>query len=146
MRLGALRGRYMEFDIRGRVLVVDDDASVARSVCRMLTAAGHEVREARSVPEALALVDEMAPDVVVSDIRLPDDSGVELQLALSRVGLPVVFLTAARSSESAMRLVGGASFRYLQRPVPVLMLQEAVLDALVARRQSSVRPSRPPAR
>lgn len=79
-----------------RVLVVDDEASLRMTLAANLELDGFEVVEAESGPDALARAREQAFDVVVTDIRMPGMSGVELfrQLRRLRPGMPVLLMTA----------------------------------------------------
>jgi hypothetical protein len=86
-----------------RVLVVDDEASV-RVICRFnLVAAGIDVREAADGREALALIREDVPDLVLLDVMMPALDGWEVARTLqSDPGtrdLPIVFLTARAEPE-----------------------------------------------
>src|SRR5262249_17719772 len=63
---------------RACLLVVDDDADNREILSRLLRLKGHTVLEAGSGPEALALVDESAVDLVILDIMMPDVSGYEV--------------------------------------------------------------------
>jgi EAL domain-containing protein (putative c-di-GMP-specific phosphodiesterase class I) len=122
----------MHLDNRGRVVVVDDDELLCRAIGRALSAAGHEVHRAYSVDEALSLLRDLEPDVIVSDIQMPGRGGLDLLSALSRSkpDVPVVLLTGALSSSEA---VSSGSFRYLVKPVSVAVLQATVGEALHAR-------------
>jgi two-component system, response regulator, stage 0 sporulation protein F len=66
-----------------KVLVVDDDVDVRESLSDLL-AREHEVIQAAGVPEALQLVRDQSPDVVVVDFELPPHRGDELLLAISK--------------------------------------------------------------
>lgn len=79
-----------------RVLVVDDDATVAEVVATYLTRAGHAVERADDGAAALDRVRHWAPDLVVLDLTLPDIDGLEVCRRLRRLrpDLPVVMLTA----------------------------------------------------
>jgi two-component system CheB/CheR fusion protein len=61
-----------------RILVVDDVADIAESLALALELAGHEVRQAQTAAQALSVVDDFAPEVVILDIGLPDMDGYAL--------------------------------------------------------------------
>jgi CheY-like chemotaxis protein len=95
-----------------RVLVVDDEPDIRELVSAILTAYRAEVRAVGSVLEALCAIDEGAPDVIVSDIGMPEHDGYELIRAIrareQRRGvrrIPAVAMTASvgrRARESAI--------------------------------------------
>src|SRR3954452_21817771 len=70
-----------------RVLVVDDEESVLRSLRRLLRSLGHTVSHARTVAEALATLD--GHDVAIVDLLLPDGRGTEVVAAIRADGRPI---------------------------------------------------------
>lgn len=115
-----------------RILVVDDEPSITRLLKLNLEQTGHyEVREVNSSPRALDAAREFKPDLVISDVMMPEVGGGELaaQLredsALRRV--PVIFLTAAVRKEE----LGGpeaviAGRLYIAKPLDVKSLLAAI--------------------
>jgi len=91
-----------------RILIVEDEADLRDLVGYNLKAAGHEVREAQDVGEALAAVRSFRPDLVLLDLMLPDRPGTELCRKLKgdpeTSAIRVVMLTAR--SEEIDRVVG----------------------------------------
>ncbi len=89
---------------RSSVLVVDDDTALRRLVIETLARDGAELREATGGVEALAMIDERAPDVLVLDLAMPGLDGLAvLARLLERAEtrhLPVVVLTGREISES----------------------------------------------
>jgi DNA-binding NtrC family response regulator len=125
----------MDAENKGRVVVLEEDEAMSGWLCRVIAAAGHSVRRAKNVSELLELVEEMDPDVVVSEAGTPAASVLELQIALAqgRGSLPIIFL-ATPTVENGVRALLSGGFRHLFKPVPVRVLQETVLEALIARR------------
>jgi PAS domain S-box-containing protein len=78
-----------------RILICEDDALIRSTVAEMLQAKGYEVIEASSARQALALHQQQAFDILVTDVGLPDGSGVDLVRTLREQSpaLPVVFAT-----------------------------------------------------
>ena len=66
------------------VLIVDDEIEVAKSLGRLLRRRGFNVHLAHSAPDALALLDHVTPDLVISDYRMPEGNGVELLVEIRR--------------------------------------------------------------
>lgn len=90
--------REMEVQVRGTVLIIEDDALIMMDLSSIVTAMGHRVMGvARTHREAVARVAAEQPDLILADIKLADaSSGIEaVQEILSRSGpIPVVFITA----------------------------------------------------
>jgi two-component system response regulator HydG len=84
-----------------RILIVDDDRRMTRTLADILTMVGHEAVETWSGPEALEKVRTQAFDCVLTDVRMPEMDGVELSQQLRQVqpGLPVVLMTAYAADE-----------------------------------------------
>ncbi|MFF4257385.1 response regulator transcription factor [Streptomyces sp. NPDC001663] len=124
----------------GAVLVVDDDAAIRRSLERGLRLSGFRVRTAQGGREALAVIREAPPDVLVLDVSMPGMSGIEVCERLRDDGrdLPVLMLSAL--DETADRIAGlqAGGDDYLVKP---FALQELVLRlrALLRRRPPSGR-------
>jgi CheY-like chemotaxis protein len=99
-----------------RILIVDDDPQFRRAIHLMLDAHGHEVQEAADGKEALGMVAEGAPDVMVLDRRMPGMDGIETCRALRLESrLPVIMVSASRSSSKEAALAAGAN-DYLAKP------------------------------
>ncbi|MFF4209650.1 response regulator transcription factor [Streptomyces sp. NPDC001796] len=122
-------------DAVGAVLVVDDDAAIRRSLERGLRLSGFRVRTAEGGAEALAVIRDAPPDVLVLDVSMPGMSGIEVCTRLRDDGqdLPVLMLSAL--DETADRIAGlqAGGDDYLVKP---FALQELVLRlrALLRRR------------
>jgi PAS domain S-box-containing protein len=128
-----------------RILLVEDNASVAELAEALLTDQGHRVARAASAREALAILDgDGAFDLVFSDLVMPGDmDGLDLALAIRRrdPGLPVLLATGY--SEAAAR-VGEEGFRLLSKPYHPRELEEVVQELLAGDRPSGkVVPLRP---
>ncbi len=101
-----------------RILVVDDEPSLAELLTMALSYEGWDVRSAADGAGALRVAAEFGPDAVLLDVMLPDLDGVEVlrRLRADRPGLPVLFLTARDSAEDrAAGLLAGAD-GYLTKP------------------------------
>ncbi len=111
----------------GEVLVVDDDEMILALVSHGLTRAGYSVTTAESGVQALARLREAIPDVIVSDVNMPDMDGFELvrQLRQDDVlrGVPLVFLTSRADSGDIVSGLGLGGDDYLTKPfaLPVLV-------------------------
>ena len=110
-----------------RVLVIDDEANIAELVATALRYEGFEVRTAGDGASALAAVRDLAPDLVVLDVMLPDADGFELQARIRADGqqVPVLFLTARDAVEDRIRGLTLGADDYMTKPFS--------LEELVAR-------------
>lgn len=120
---------------RGRVLVVDDDAAIRRSLQRGLRLNGFAVDLAEGGHRALSRVREQPADVVVLDISMPDLDGIQVCRSLREGGNDVPVLMLSALDETADRIAGlqAGGDDYLIKP---FALQELVLrlNALLRRR------------
>jgi len=117
-----------------RVLVVDDEPLVRRSLHRLLASRGHEVVEAASAAEALALLEGRTFDVVLCDLMMPEMTGFELHAVLSEtrpeVANRMVFVSGGAVTEQARAFVEHPGRRVLEKPFDVALVLEAVAAAL----------------
>ena len=72
-----------------RTLIVEDDPKSARALLALVTMLGHESQVAPTVADALAKIDEFAPECLLLDLDLPDGSGAAVLEAVRAKGLPV---------------------------------------------------------
>ncbi|HUY89337.1 MAG TPA: sigma-54 dependent transcriptional regulator [Pirellulales bacterium] len=122
------------------VLVIDDDRSVLH-VCRQVfkdTEVG--VLVANTGAEGLATFAESKPDVVILDIMLPDQSGLETFEQISRLDskAPVIFITAGGTSDTAIEAMKLGAYDYLLKPLDFGKVRELVERALEIRRYMHV--------
>ena len=124
-----------------RVLLVDDEPVITRSLGRILTAAGYEVLTAHDGDEALARLGEAPFDAVVSDIRMPGLDGLALlrDLQERELEIPVILLTGSPTVRTAMEAVEHGAFRYLTKPVTAAELVGVVARAVQWRHLMQVR-------
>jgi CheY-like chemotaxis protein len=124
-----------------KVLVVDDDPLIRRSLLRVLSRSGFDVAEASNGEQAARLITEQEFDVIVSDIAMPDMDGMKL---LERVhehdsDLPVMLLTGNPELDTAMKAVEYGAFQYLKKPVEDAALVQSVTRAVNQRRTTRER-------
>ncbi|MGH7458748.1 MAG: sigma-54-dependent transcriptional regulator [Longimicrobiaceae bacterium] len=100
------------------VLLVDDENSILDTLRILLAGEGFEVRTCSSGKEALALLEKWTPDLVLTDIRMPGVSGLDLLSSLRErtPELPVLLMTAQASLKSAVRAVNEGAFQYILKP------------------------------
>ncbi len=103
------------------IWIIDDDRSIRWVFEKALARSEMDFKTFSSVPEALAALDEEEPQVVVSDIRMPNGSGLDfLQDIKKRLPeVPVIIMTAYSDLESAVAAFQGGAFEYLAKPFDV---------------------------
>jgi EAL domain-containing protein (putative c-di-GMP-specific phosphodiesterase class I)/CheY-like chemotaxis protein len=109
----------MEVVTRGRILLVDDDASVLRSMERPLTRAGYEVETAPDGLVAIKMLRERTFDAVVSDLSMPGMNGADLLRAVRAEDLDISFLISTGTPDiaTATRAIEHGALRYLIKPL-----------------------------
>jgi two-component system nitrogen regulation response regulator GlnG len=100
------------------IWIVDDDHSIRFVLEKALTREGLPVRSFSHTRELLAALEEDSPQVLVSDIRMPGGSGLELLSTVKKKlpGLPVIIMTAYSDLDSAVAAFQGGAFEYLPKP------------------------------
>lgn len=114
-----------------RVLVVDDDAAIRIVITEALRRDGHHVRTAATLAEAHDLLATFGPDVLITDVMLPDGNGLDaLDATLAtRPDLPVIVLSAQNTLSTAVRATEKGAFEYLPKPFDLDELRRIVTDA-----------------
>lgn len=118
--------------ILGRVLLVDDDDAIRTVVAHALRRAGHEVRTAASLGELTRELRTHPPDVLVTDVVLPDGDGIENvgRVLAERPALPVIVLSARNTLTTAVRATEAGAYDYLPKPFDLDTLTRTVAAAL----------------
>ncbi len=101
------------------VLIVDDEQTLARSAKAFLADHGYDAEVATSGEKAMELLENLQPDVVFADVRLPGMSGLDLLKRIREFDpvIPVIMLTAYGSIEGAVEAVKLGAFDYVKKPV-----------------------------
>ena len=116
-----------------RLLLIDDEpALLADQMNYLFAPRGMEIVVARSGTEGLQLIAVATPDVVLLDVSLPDLSGLEVYQRLRQIDarIPVIFITASTTTETAIEAMRRGAYDYLFKPVDPEQLDKSVSDAL----------------
>lgn len=126
------RPSYRPATSAGRVLLVDDDPVVLRSLARLLRSEGYEVIAASSGVDALRIFAEGGCDAVVSDISMPEMNGIEITRRIHDIdeNAPIILVTGEPTIETAVQAMERGAMRYLLKPVAAEDLREAVKKAV----------------
>jgi len=118
-----------------RVLIVDDDENICSAFELFLRELGHTALVASNANDALALVEEDSPDLVVMDIRMPGTDGLEALPAIRRIApdVPVVMMTAYGTSQTSIEAVQRGAYDYLTKPLALDVVKPVIERALEAR-------------
>ncbi len=116
----------------GGVLVVDDEPDLLTLYELTLLREGHEVETAATVHEAWQRLQERVFRLVITDMRLPDGSGLDLMQRLQQAHRPekVIVITAYGSAENAVEALKAGAFDYLTKPVDLRQFRAVVAGAL----------------
>ncbi len=119
---------------KARILVVDDEPDIVRSVCMRLTAAGYETLSAMDSLQATNLAIKERPDLVILDIGMPAGGGhvvVErLRENANTFATPVIYLTARTTAADYQKAREGGVEKYLTKPFDSGELLAAVEEVL----------------
>jgi two-component system nitrogen regulation response regulator GlnG len=119
------------------LLVIDDDRAMLHLMRQTFRDSGITVETARSASEGLDMITEQHPDLVLLDVMLPDISGIEVFQNIKRLDprLPVIFITAGGTSDTAIEAVKVGAYDYLLKPLDMNRVRELVQQALEMRRR-----------
>ncbi len=114
------------------VWIIDDDRSIRWVFEKALTREAIEFKVFSSAKEALDALDREVPQVIVSDIRMPGESGLDLlqQAKVRHPNIPVIIMTAHSDLESAVTAFQGGAYEYLPKPFDVDHAVELIRRAM----------------
>jgi CheY-like chemotaxis protein len=117
-----------------KVLVVDDDPAVRKSIDRVLSSKGYAVITAENGEEAMRKLKEEKYDVVYTDIRMPGMSGLEVaeQVKARKPWTPVVIITGYGTDAAEARAKAAGVTSFLHKPLSPEMIEDSARDALAA--------------
>jgi CheY-like chemotaxis protein len=120
-------------DALRKVLVVDDDPVVGKSIDRVLTGKGYAVITASNGEEALAKLRDEKYDVVFTDIKMPGMSGLEVaeRVKASQPWLPVVIVTGFGTGDYEARAAAAGVSGFLHKPLSPEMIEGSARKALL---------------
>ena len=127
------------------IWVVDDDQSIRFVLEKALAREQFAVRAFSNARDVLAALDDDEPQVLVSDIRMPGGSGLDLLAKIKQrlPGLPVIVMTAYSDLDSAVSAFQGGAFEYLAKPFDVAKAVELIRRAVEDSLRETVASERP---
>jgi CheY-like chemotaxis protein len=118
-----------------KILIIDDDATIQLVFSQFLTNLGHEIMQAENGKEGMSLIQETGPDLVITDIMMPEMDGLEIlmQLRSTHDSVPVIAISGGMRALPVNFLQQAKLFgaRYVfEKPVPLDVLRNAVTELI----------------
>jgi two-component system, NtrC family, nitrogen regulation response regulator NtrX len=118
--------------VKSRILVIDDEAEIRRSVRMILEYDGYDVLEASSGPEGVALAERESPDLIFLDVKMPGMDGLE---ALQRIkatndAIPVVIISGHGTVTTAVEATKAGAFDFIEKPLASERVLVTIRNAL----------------
>jgi DNA-binding NtrC family response regulator len=122
-----------------RILVIDDDPGLSEVIGLLLEREGYAVRLAATLKQGLGVVESGAVDLVVTDLKLPDGTGLDVIAGVRarRPRLPIIMITSYSSMESAIAALRAGAADYVIKPFDNEELLRAIARTLSGRRMLS---------
>jgi two-component system response regulator PilR (NtrC family) len=113
------------------VLIIDDEPDICELIEITLTRMGLKTQSAQNLTDARILLETESFDLCLTDMRLPDGSGIELveHVQTSYPNLPIAVITAHGNMESAVRALKAGAFDFVSKPVDIQLLRSLVSAA-----------------
>src|SRR5256884_3031582 len=131
--------RKMKMKSRPKILLIEDDASIVGGLKKELQAEGYEFAVATRGDNGLAQAKEEPFDVVITDLKMPGLSGLELveQLHATKPKLPIILVTAFGTTETAIEATKRGAYDYLLKPFDMAELLDLVAKSVACNRLMS---------
>jgi two-component system nitrogen regulation response regulator NtrX len=124
--------------MKARILIIDDEAEVRRSVGMILKYDDYEVIEASSGPEGIAMAERESPDLVFLDIKMPGMDGLEVlqRIRAASENLPIVIISGHGTVSTAVEATKAGAFDFIEKPPTTDKLLVTIRNALERSRLS----------
>ncbi len=118
--------------MKGKVLVVDDDKAMCELIDTTLTLKGYSTTWCQSANEANELLHDNEFDVVLTDVRMPGTTGLQLcqQISSTRPDIPVIVMTAFGTLDTAVATIRSGAYDFLTKPVELELLTLTIARAV----------------
>ncbi|MGD0074781.1 MAG: response regulator [Candidatus Binataceae bacterium] len=117
-----------------KILVVDDEPDMVTTCARILKRLGYDCLTAQNGPEAIRLINDQRPDLVVTDLHLPLGDGFEVSRHVRRClpQTPVIVVTAYHTPDTVGQAYANGATGYLSKPFSNAEFSDAIRRALAA--------------
>lgn len=109
-----------------QILLIEDEDSIRTALVRALERDGHVVRAAASLVEARVLLEGGPPELVVSDLKLPDGSGLDL---VAQIGVPFIMISGYATYDDAVHALRAGAVDFFTKPVAIKDVRAAIARA-----------------
>jgi two-component system, NtrC family, nitrogen regulation response regulator NtrX len=118
--------------VKSRILVIDDEAEIRRSVRMILEYEGYEVLEASSGPEGVTMAERESPDLVFLDVKMPGMDGLEAlqRIKASNETVPVVIISGHGTVSTAVEATKAGAFDFIEKPLASERVLVTIRNAL----------------
>jgi DNA-binding NtrC family response regulator len=115
-----------------KILIVDDERDLVDAYVRLLQRAGHNCIAAFDANEAIQLIDAESPDLVITDLSLPDTSGIEIiqHIRAKSLTTPIIVMSGHNTPELNEAAHASGANVSLLKPVSIIALQRVITEAL----------------
>jgi two-component system, NtrC family, response regulator AtoC len=117
-----------------KLLVVDDEHTIRESIRMFMSEKGHEIHTASTIKTAMAAFKELAPEVTILDIRLPDGNGLDALKRMYDVHplSKIIMITAFQDMETTIEAMKRGAYDYIHKPLDADELEKTVDDAVAS--------------
>jgi DNA-binding NtrC family response regulator len=123
--------------VNGRILIVDDEANIRTALAKLLSKLGHSTKAAASSQEALQMLRGGRIQIVISDLRMPGEDGLNLLAKIKEIDpmIDVIMMTAYGTIETAVEAMRRGAYDYIEKPInqerlPILLARVLEKQAL----------------
>src|SRR4030042_5453016 len=117
---------------KGDILVVDDEPNAVKVLSAILTEEGYRVYESYDVSSATDIIQRENVDLVITDLKMPGRDGMEFfgYIRENKNDIPVIFLTAYGTVDSAVSAMLGGAYYYFIKPPDYIKLKDIIARAI----------------
>ncbi len=128
-----------------KILVVDDESPILESIEMFMGEKGHKVYTASTAAEAYSIYNSYSPEVVILDIRLPDENGLDLLKRMHEANdsSKIIMITAFHDMETTIEAMKRGAYDYIHKPLDADEIDKAVKGALFLVDADRQTPSQP---
>ena len=123
---------------KGKIMVIDDEEIVCHLLTDLLKDRGYDVEYALSGKEGLAIVQQKSFDVVITDIKMPEISGLQVIIKLKNIdpNIKVIIITAFGNLETAQQSLRLGAYDYITKPLDIEKISFIIKRAVTSRQLS----------